>query len=213
MNIVPAILTDERKEFVRMFELSDSFSPHTQIDIMDGELVLSRSITQNDLSGLRCKGFVEAHLMVEKPLEWVDAFCQIGAKRIIFHYEIKEDKQAIIAELRARGLSVGIAINPQTTLDEFMPLVGKVDTVLFLSVNPGFYGAKFIPEVLKKIEEFRKLRPEIAVGIDGGIKPLNVTEAASLGVQFICVGSAIFKAENPAAAYRQLTSMLVVDKH
>ena len=209
-KIVPAILTDKKDEFIRMLKSADIFSEHNQIDIMDAEFVPSKSITLQELATIdyRCTSFVEAHLMVEEPLQWVDTFNKLGAKRIIFHFEINADKLEIITKIRESGLSVGLAVNPSTKNSEVAHFVEKVDTVLFLSVNPGFYGSAFIPGVLDKIKKFRNLYPRKPIGIDGGIKRANIKEASSLGIDFICVGSAIFNAEDPAQSYREFSLAL-----
>ena len=101
----------------------------------------------------------------------------------------------------------GTGSKSQNTIKEFAPLVMLVDSILFLSVEPGFYGAKFVPEVLDKINEFRKLFPGVKTAIDGGVKEDNVKEIARTGVNAICVGSAIFNRPDPAAAYRRLVEL------
>jgi len=209
MKVVPAILTDDRQAFKDMLETAEGFAEHIQVDIMDGRFVPSKSITIEDLKGIKCHKFTEAHLMVEDPLLWIDAFKETGVKRIIFHFEIDRDKPAIISRIRKAELSVGVAVNSDTPASEFSSLAGEVDMVLFMSVIPGFYGAEFIPEVLNKAREFKKLLPEKSVGIDGGIKPGNFQQVVSSGIDFICVGSAIFRAENPALAYKNFSSLLI----
>ncbi len=209
MKVVPAILTDDRQAFKDMLETAEAFAEHIQVDIMDGRFVPSKSITIEDLKDIKCRRFTEAHLMVEDPLLWIDAFKETGVKRIIFHFEIDRDKSAVISRIRKEGLSVGIAVNPDTPISEIFSLSDKTDMVLFMSVIPGFYGAEFIPEVLNKAREFKKLLPGKPVGIDGGIKPGNFQQAVSSGIDFICVGSAIFRAEDPASAYKNLSSLLI----
>jgi ribulose-phosphate 3-epimerase len=108
-------------------------------------------------------------------------------------------------------MKVGLAVNPKTTIKDFAPLVKQIDSVLFLSVEPGFYGAKFIPEVLSKIVEFRKVYPKMATGIDGGVKEENIKEIVYTGVNAICVGSAIFNKPDPAAAYHRLKELAAAD--
>ena len=105
------------------------------------------------------------------------------------------------------GIQAGIAINPETPVAAIAPLVKSLDSILFLSVNPGFYGAKFIPEVLRKIADFRKAHPVVEVGIDGGIKENNIAEIAATGVNVIYVGSAIYLQPDPAASYHRLTRL------
>jgi len=208
MRIVPAILTSSPEEFLAFLKKAEEFSPHNQIDITDGKFVPSLSINIAQLESLnyQVKSFIEAHLMVEEPLSWLKPFYEFGAKRIIFHFEIRKDKEEIIREIRKSGLEAGLAINPSTQVKEFSYLVDKVDTILFMSVEPGFYGSKFIPNTLDKIREFKKFWPDKPIGIDGGINLSNLKEVASLGVDFICVGSAIFKSKDPKKSYQELSS-------
>ena len=205
--IVPAILTEEKQELIRMCALCSSFCDYVQIDIMDGKFVQSKSVTVDNLKDLRLPVKSEAHLMVENPLEWLEVFKKIGSKRIIFHFEINEDHEKIITEIKNAGMDVGIAVNPSTKINVFKHLLSIIDSVLFMSVIPGFYGSKFIPEVLTKISEFKRLYPGKCTGIDGGVKLDNITRVAASGVDYICVGSAILKAEDPGAAY------LVIEKN
>lgn len=202
--IVPAILTESKQELIRMCALCSGFCDFVQIDIMDGRFVPSKSVIVADLTDLKLSVKSEAHLMVEKPLEWLEVFKKMGSKRIIFHFEVEEDHEKIINGIKNAGLQVGIAINPPTEISDFSHLLNKVDSVLFMSVVPGFYGAKFIPEVLEKISKFKKIYPEKCAGIDGGVKPDNIARVEACGVDYICVGSAILKAEDPKAAYLAL---------
>ena len=146
--------------------------------------------------------------MVEEPLLWVDAFKAAGAYRIIYHFEIEGDHFRIINAIKKKKLEVGLAINPSTQVKDFGFLIDRIDSVLFMSVIPGFYGSKFIPEVLDKVKEFKKIYPDKCAGIDGGIKAGNVTLVAQSGVDYICVGSAILKAENPGKAYLQIKGLM-----
>lgn len=205
MKIVPALLTDKKGELAKMIELCAKFTDFVQIDIMDGRFVASRSIRLVDLVNMHNIGIGhEAHLMVTNPLEWADVFAKHGCKRIIYHYEIKTDHLKIIEGIRRKKVEVGIAVNPGTRLDEFSYLVNQVDSVLFMSVVPGFYGAAFIPEVLEKVREFKRRYPKTIAGIDGGIKLDNIKAVRESGVDYICVGSAILKAADPADAYSNL---------
>lgn len=205
--IVPALLTDSREELIKMVTLCAGFTDHVQIDIMDGEFVQSQSIKIQDLknwkSSLRC----EAHLMVSDPKIWLETFKALGAERIIYHFEIKKDHQEVIAKIRDMGLKVGLAINPSTQIEQFKHLVNDVDMILFMSVNPGFYGAPFIPQVLDKIRSFKNQYPKKEVGIDGGIKQDNLLKVKRSGVDYVCVGSAILKNSEPACAYEEFIKL------
>lgn len=208
MKIIPAILANKKEEFVRLLKEAEKFSDYNQIDIMDGVFVPSRSITPQQLEGIYSSVASEAHLMVEDPLLWVEPFFNFGARRIFFHFEIKKNKDEVIEKIRSKGISVGLAINPSTSIQEIFPFLDRVDAFLFMTVNPGFYGARFLPEVKNKIKDFRRRFPSKLLGVDGGIKLSNIKEVVSLGVDFICVGSAIFKEENPALAYSKFKEAL-----
>lgn len=184
-----------------MLEICAGFTDFVQVDIMDGEFVASKSITQNDIATTKSETGSEAHLMVKEPLKWLDAFKTFGAKRIIYHFEIDQDHTAIIEKIKAMGFEAGLAVNPYTEISDFNYLVDAVDSVLFMSVVPGFYGAKFIPEVLDKIQRFKKIYPKKVAAIDGGVKFDNLARIRASGVDHVCVGSAILKDPDPAAAY------------
>ncbi|UCC95723.1 MAG: ribulose-phosphate 3-epimerase [Candidatus Omnitrophota bacterium] len=199
--IIPALLTAKRDELIQMLSVCREFTDYVQIDIMDGKFVPSMSLGLQDLEAISPLIQSEAHLMVEEPGDWLDAFAKFGSRRIIFHVEIENDHKEIIKRIRARNLEVGIAINPPTQLSDFVDLCELVDVVLFMTVNPGFYGSAFVPQVLEKIKEFKRLFPRKTVGIDGGVKLANIQQIAESGVDYICVGSAIFKAPRPKEAY------------
>ena len=154
--IVPAILTDSKDGLVEMVNLCEGFTNYVQVDIMDGVFVPSRSVAPSDVESVHPPTKSEAHLMVEDPLMWLDAFKQFGSHRIIFHYEISQNHRDVIDAIRGKGFQVGIAVNPPTPMSDFEHLLADIDSVLFMSVNPGFYGSPFIPEVVDKIKQFKK---------------------------------------------------------
>lgn len=199
--IVPALLTDKKEELVRMIDVCSEFTDCVQVDIMDGKFVASTSVTAQDLKDVRVPLNSEAHLMVNDPLAWVSVLKDVGVKRILFHSEIDADLREIIDAIKLEGLEVGLALNPATEAETIEHLLEEIDVVLFMSVVPGFYGAKFIPAVLDKIRAFKERCPWMTTAIDGGIKLDNVEEVVASGVDIICVGSAILKAEDPAQAF------------
>ncbi len=207
ISIVPAVLTDNPTTLKEMLGVAESFTDFVQIDIMDSLFVPSNSISAEDISQVKTRLKWEAHLMVVNPESYIDDFVKAGAYQIIFHYESTEIPGNIIDMIHKAGVKAGIAINPDTDISVLASLVNKLDSVLFMSVVPGFYGSKFIPEVLDKIRDFREVYPYVWTGIDGGIKENNILEVAKTGVNSICVGSAVFCQENPAESYRQLVSI------
>jgi len=145
--------------------------------------------------------------MVLHPETHLKDFQRAGAQKIVFHYEATSSPQEVISQIRNLGMRAGLAVNPETPISTITPLTSEVDSVLFLSVNPGFYGAKFIPEVLEKIAAFRSAQPNLEIGIDGGIKEGNIAQIARTGVDIIYIGSAIFLQPEPGESYRRLLAM------
>ena len=207
IRTVPAILTDDPKVLEKLVSQTETFTDYAQFDIMDGKFVPSRSVSCQQIAGLKMKLTWEAHLMVLHPEDCLEDFQKAGAQKIVFHHEATPNPEKIILKIKKLGMKTGLAINPETSITTIIPLVKKLDSVLFLSVNPGFYGAKFIPEVLDKIVDFHKAYPKMEIGIDGGIKESNIGQIARTGVNVIYIGSAIFLQPDPAESYRRLTTL------
>ena len=205
--VVPAILTNETEALETMVRQAETFASYVQFDFMDGQFVPSQSVTWEHLVGLPMKLDWEAHLMVQHPETYFGGLQQAGAQKVIFHYEATDTPQKVITSARKLRMKVGLAVNPETTVSAFLPLASEVDSVLFLSVHPGFYGSKFIPEVLDKVVELRSKIPDIEIGIDGGIKENNISQIARSGVDTIYVGSAIFLQSQPAESFRHLLTL------
>ncbi len=208
VRVVPALLTSDPAALRKMVELAGTFAEYVQVDIMDGRFVPSQSITSRDLAAVRIGFAWEAHLMVRAPETYMAAFQQAGARKVIFHYEAAASPEDCISQARRLGIQVGMALNPETPVAAAMPLMRLLDSVLFLTVNPGFYGSKFIPEVLDKVVELRRLYPESSIGVDGGISQKNIADAVRAGANDICVGSGIFLQPDPAASYRHLQKLV-----
>jgi len=211
VRLVPAILTNEPEALERMVRQVETFTTHVQFDIMDGEFVPSRSVTWEHLAALSTALTWEAHLMVREPQRYLEDFVRLGAKKIVFHYEATGAPGEVISLVRKLGRQTGLAVNPDTPISTIAPLVGEVDSILFMSVQPGYYGSPFIPEVLDKIKKFRSSYPDMEIGIDGGAKESNITQIARSGVDVIYVGSAILLQPNPGKSYQHLLSLINED--
>jgi ribulose-phosphate 3-epimerase len=208
IRIVPAILTDDPAALEKLVRQAESFTDFAQVDIMDGKFVPSHSVTCKQVAAVKINIAWEAHIMVLHPENCLEDFRRAGAEKIVFHYEATPEPEKIIKQIRKLGIKVGLAINPETSIAAITPLVKKVDSVLFLSVHPGFYGAAFIPEVLDKIAAFRKVFPKMEIGIDGGVKEDNIVKIAQSGVDVIYIGSALFRQPQPAEAYKRLKALV-----
>ena len=204
MKILPAVLTDSREDLELKIRQAEAFTDLVQIDVMDGQFVPSRSIAAEDLASVKTTIKLEVHLMVKSPENYIEGFARAGASRIVFHYEGTPSPRDVIRQIKKLGKKAGLALNPETPLLPLQKLARSLDFALFLSVNPGFYGSPFIPEVLDKIKQFKAMRIPLELGIDGGVKANNIAEIMQTGVDYACVGSVIFNSKDPAASYREL---------
>ena len=203
MRIVPAILTDNPQDLKRMLAQAETFTDFVQIDFMDGDFVPSKSIAPEDLAEIKMRIGWEAHLMVKDPIHYLSPLNRDGLERVIFHWEADPRPESIVSAIRDLGLAVGLAVNPETALSQFEALVPHIDSVLFLSVHPGSYGSPFVVEVLEKIREFRSHFPSTVIGIDGGIALDNIQRLKSLKMDYACVGSRIFRHDDPRKSYEE----------
>ena len=207
-RVVPAILTNSAAELEEMVGKANGFASWVQFDIMDGLFVPPQSVFSAEIATIKPKFEYDIHLMVYHPESYFVGFRSGGARRITFHHEAVPRAMDWITYLKGLGLESGFALNPETPAEAVTKeLAANVSAVLLLSVTPGYYGQPFIPEVLEKAKELRREYPELIIGMDGGIKPENITEIARAGVDEICVGSAIFGATDPVASYQELVAL------
>lgn len=207
IRTVPAILTDDPITLGQLVFQTEKFTDFAQFDIMDGQFVPSTSVSCDDITTLRTKLAWEAHLMVLHPEHCLEDFKRAGARKIVFHAEATPYPDMIIRNIRELDMQAGLAVNPETSIEKIAPYIDALDSVLFLSVNPGYYGAAFIPEVLDKVKAFRKKYPRMEIGMDGGVNKDTIPQIAESGVDVIYIGSAVFKQPDPGDAYRRLTSL------
>jgi ribulose-phosphate 3-epimerase len=147
--------------------------------------------------------------MITDPLRYAPAFAKAGVDSITFHVEAVGDPAAAARQIRKLGVRVGITLKPATPVEAIWPAMDDVDVVLVMSVNPGFGGQAFMPEMLSKCEAIRKrLRPDQRMEIDGGIHNETIRQARDAGVDWFVVGSAIFDEKDRAAAISALRQRL-----
>lgn len=204
VRIVPAILTDNVEHLRSTLTQAEEFTDYVQIDFMDGRFVPSKSVSPKEINGIGTTLTCEAHIMVKKPGQYLRDLKSFGFRRIIFHYEADSHPRALIRRIKEQGMEAGMAINPETDISGLHDFVPELDAVLFLSVNPGFYGSAFIPTVLDKIRSFREVHSSTVIGIDGGVELDNLSRIQASGVNYACVGSRIFLSDAPAKSYEEL---------
>ncbi len=199
--------------------LKDSLAPvgkladWVQVDVMDGHFVPNLSFGPGIVpyvaaaSGLR----VDAHLMVEEPRKFIDAFAAAGAGLITVHCEAR-GAAACVRRIKELGLKAGLALRPGTPLKKIGPLLGSLDLVLIMTVEPGFGGQAFIPGMLPKISGARELikraRRPVWLQVDGGINAATARLASGAGADSLVIGSALFSSGKPASFLRELRAKL-----
>ncbi|MDP1629317.1 MAG: ribulose-phosphate 3-epimerase [bacterium] len=207
-DIIPAIIAENFEDLEKNLRQVEAHANWVQLDIMDGKFVPNK--TFNDpvkLKELKTQINLEAHLMIEDPWLFIDAWLDSGIKRVIVHYEAVPTRsimESMLKKAKSRGIEFAVAFNPETDWQLADDLIPQIDMALFLSVHPGFYGKEFIPSVLTKILTLRKNFPDVRIEVDGGINLKNAKQAANAGVDGLAVGSFIFDSDDPAQAVQQL---------
>ena len=152
---------------------------------------------------------LDCHLMVAEPEKHFEAIAKAGGESVTFHVEACEAPDAAIAAARALGLGVGVAFNPETSVEDAAAAAEGADLVLCMSIHPGYSGQQFMPESLERIAQLRALLPDgVRVQVDGGINKATIGPTREAGADLLVAGSAIFWRDDPAAAYRELAGLV-----
>jgi ribulose-phosphate 3-epimerase len=208
MKIVPAVLAENADDFLLRLKQAESFVDYVQIDMMDGAFVPTNSFPPERISNLITSLSFEIHLMVKHPSAYIAPLHNPGLKKVLFHFESDVKHLDFIRQMRERGIEAGLAVKPETEIEEFRKIAEHVGTILFLTVDPGSYGSPFRPEVLDKIREAGTIFKDKIISADGGVSPDNLHLFLDAGVDYVCVGSRIFLNGNPAENYRHFISKL-----
>ena len=209
--IAPSILSADFSklgEAVRLAEEAGADLIH--VDIMDGHFVPNLTLGPQLISGIRRQTRlpIDVHLMVENPRSFVPLFHEAGADWISIHVEATAHLHKDLSMIRSLGCKAGAALNPATPIGTLEEVLGELDYVLIMSVNPGWGGQSFIPTCRDKIRKLRdRFRSEglaIPIEVDGGIKLDNVEEIIRAGMEIVVAGSAVYDSPDPASAIRAL---------
>lgn len=212
IKISPSILSADRAKLNEEVKQVEPFCELLHVDIMDGEFVPPTTFKAYEIKQVVSKTPKDVHLMVQRPLfdGYIDDYIDAGAAIITIHEESKDDIEEIIEYIHKKGIKAGISINPATPLEKILPFIDKVDMVLVMSVNPGYSGQKFMPEVLDKVKELRKLKPDLDIEIDGGITKDTIKSAFDAGANVFVAGSAIFGKEDRKKAIQDLKDQILL---
>jgi ribulose-phosphate 3-epimerase len=209
MKLAPSILSADFAELAAEVERVSEVADLLHVDVMDGHFVPNLTIGPPVVKSLRPRTelFLDCHLMVDNPGVLLDDFADAGADRCIVHVELG-DPRPLFDQLRARNVGVGLVLNPPTPVDAVLPFLDQVDLLLVMSVNPGWGGQDFLPDVLEKVRVARKEIDThgwpVEIEIDGGINVDTAPAAAAAGCDILVAGSAVFRAPDPAAAGRAI---------
>ena len=210
VEIVPSILS---ANFARLADeiarVERGGAAMLHLDVMDGHFVPNLTIGPPVVESIRkcTKSHLDVHLMIENPERYVTEFVKAGANSVIVHYEACRHLDGTLQMIREAGAMAGVVLNPATPVEVLEDVLGVVDYVLLMSVNPGFGGQKLIPYVLDKVRRLNLMRRAkklaFPIEIDGGVHRENLAEVVRAGCDWIVTGSGIFHSPDPETTVRE----------
>lgn len=211
IKISPSVLACDLSRLadeVKVIEQAGAEMAH--LDVMDGLFVPNMSFGMPVIEALRkhSKIIFDVHLMIADPEKYIDRFIDAGADIVTFHYEATDKPGVLLDNIRKRGVKAAISIKPATPAEAIFPLLEKCDMVLVMTVEPGYGGQSFMPDMLPKVarirEEANRLGLDLDIQVDGGINPETARLAREAGANVLVAGSSVFKAEDRSAAIEAL---------
>ena len=203
IQISPSILSADFSQLgAEIKRLEDGGADMIQVDVMDGHFVPNLTIGPPVIKALKkhCSLQFDVHLMISPVHKYIEAYANAGADIITIHPEATNNLKESIFKIKDLNKKVGVSLNPESKIDLIKNLLDQIDLVLIMSVNPGFGGQKFMPEVLEKIKELKKIQTEkninFDIEIDGGINFDNCQAAIEAGANILVSGTTVFKSNN-----------------
>lgn len=203
ITVIPAILEKTEADIRAKVKAIAKYTNVIQLDVMDGNFVPNTTFaTPSALRDLPVS--MEVHLMIERPIFHLDSWALPNVFRIIVHYEALDNVPDTIRHIRALGKEVAIAINPGTSTYDIKPYINDIDMVVVMGVEPGFSGQQFQRDVLEKVKELKKFRPELLIEVDGGVNGYSRNSIVKAGVDILAAASFLWKAEDMGEALKVL---------
>jgi len=203
IQISPSILSADFSQLgAEIKKLEEGGADMIHVDVMDGHFVPNLTIGPPVIKTLRkyCSLKFDVHLMISPVHKYIEAYADAGADIITIHPEATDNLEASILKIKKLNKKVGVSLNPESKIDLILDFLNKIDLVLIMSVNPGFGGQKFMPKVLDKIKELKKIQTEknidFDIEIDGGINFDNCKSAIDAGANILVSGTTIFKSND-----------------
>ena len=207
--IVASVIASNADELKKILEKLRGHVSAIQLDFMDGNFVRSHSL-DFAITLPACFNY-EAHLMVESPTKWIHRLPD-RIEKVIAHVESEDDVDEIISECRHLNKTIFLALNPKSGVDLIKPYIMKIDGILIMSVEPGQYGAKFLPFTLEKIYPLRRMRDNIIIEVDGGMKPSTARQAFLAGADIITSGSFLVNNDDIDKSMKELNQSIFEDE-
>lgn len=211
MIVSPSLLSADFGNLARDLEMINrSEAEWLHLDVMDGVFVpnISFGFPVIKYVSQLCKKALDVHLMIVEPQKFVNEVKATGAKIMNVHYEVCPHLDRVVQQIHDAGMQAGVTLNPATPVSVLKNIITRLDLVLLMSVNPGFGGQTFIPYVLDKVKELRRLIDEsgshAVIEIDGGVNDVTGAELARAGADVLVAGNYVFKAPDPLLAIKTL---------